>query len=142
VSHVRRPIAAGAWAALAVMAAVPSAAAHHVPGHSASEGVRNLNSLGGGAGKAVSRVMILQEASRTKTTFAPASTYSTSLIGEYSPHPWISFGVQPTLLAVDQDRGASRVGLGDTRAVVRLTPHADKLVHRVLTTGVSASFPT
>jgi len=118
------------------------ATAHHVPGHSASEGIRNLNSLGGAAPQATSRVMVLQELSRTKTSFAPGSTYATSILGEYSPHAWVSLGVQPTLLIVDQDQVEPLVGLGDTRAFVRLTPYGDKLFHRVLTMGVTASFPT
>lgn len=33
------------------------------------------------------------------------------------------------------------VGLGDTRAAVRVTLFADKLIHRLLTLGVSVSFP-
>lgn len=134
--------AAAVIAALALLTEATPALAHHVPGHSASEGVRNLNSLGGAAGQATSRVMVLQEMSRNDSSFAPASTYVTSIIGEYSPHPWLSLGVQPTLLVVDEDRAKAQAGLGDTRAMVRLTPHGDKLIHRVLTTGVSVSFPT
>ncbi len=119
-----------------------TALAHHVPGHGASEGVRNLNSLGGGSGQATSRLMILQEYSRNSTSLNPATTYNTSLLGEYSPHPWTSFGVQAPLLVVNEDAADVKVGYGDTRAFVRLTPHADKLIHRVLTTGVNISIPT
>lgn len=120
------------------------ARAHHVPGHGASEGVRNLNSLGGGSGQATSRVMVLQELSRTTTGLNPASTYNTSLLGEYSPHPWVSFGAQLPLLVVDEDAPGipTKVGYGDTRTFVRLTPHANKLIHRVLTTGINVSIPT
>ena len=125
------------------LALVPSvASAHHVPGHGASEGVRNLNSLGGGAGQATSRVMILEEYSRNSTSLNPASTYNTSLLGEYAPHPWLSFGVQAPLLVVDEDAAPRKVGYGNTRAFIRLTPHAEKLIHRVLTTGVAVSLPT
>lgn len=119
-----------------------SATAHHVPGHGASEGVRNLNSLGGGSGQATSRAMILQEYSRNSTSLNPATTFNTSLLGEYSPHPWTSFGLQAPLLVVDEDAAPRKVGYGDTRAFVRLTPHADKLIHRVLTTGINVSIPT
>lgn len=126
--------------ALALLPRVASA--HHVPGHGASEGVRNLNSLGGGSGQATSRVMLLQEYSRNTTSLNPATTYNTSLLGEYAPHPWLSFGVQAPLLVVDEDAAPRKVGYGNTRAFVRLTPHADKLIHRVLTTGIAVSLPT
>ncbi|MCR9160353.1 MAG: hypothetical protein ACE37F_18230 [Nannocystaceae bacterium] len=116
--------------------------AHHVPGHGASEGVRNLNSLGGGSGQATSRLMLLQEYSRNTTSLNPATTYNTSLLGEYAPHPWVSVGVQAPLLVVDEDAAPRKVGYGDTRAFVRLTPHADKLIHRVVTTGLNVSVPT
>ncbi len=129
-----------------------SAHAHHVPGHSGSEGVRNFNSLGGGTGQALNRVAILHELSRNSTSQTPGTVYNTSLVGEYSPHPWVSFGAQLPLLVIDPAPTTSEggetvdpsptVGYGDTRAFVRLTPHADKLVHRVLTTALSASFPT
>ncbi len=118
------------------------ARAHHVPGHGASEGVRNLNSLGGGSGQATSRVMVLQEASRNTTSLNPATTYNTSLLGEYAPHPWVSVGLQAPLLVVDEVAAPRKVGYGDTRAFVRLTPHADKLVHRVVTAGLNVSVPT
>jgi len=125
------------------LALVPSVArAHHVPGHGASEGVRNLNSLGGGSGQATSRVMLLQEYSRNTTSLNPATTYNTSLLGEYAPHPWVSLGLQAPLLVVDEDAAPRKVGYGDTRAFVRLTPHADKLIHRVVTTGINVSFPS
>ena len=126
-----------------VLALLPSVAgAHHVPGHGASEGVRNLNSLGGGAGQATSRVMLLQEYSRNTTSLNPASTYNTSLLGEYAPRPWLSSGVQAPLLVVDEEAAPRKVGYGDTRTFIRLTPHADKLIHRVLTAGVAMSVPT
>ncbi len=131
------------WLLAATLGLWPaSAAAHHVPGHGASEGVRNLNSLGGGSGQATSRVMLLQEYSRNTTSLNPATTYNTSLLGEYSPHPWVSFGVQTPLLIVDEDAAPRKVGYGDTRAFIRLTPHADKLIHRVVTAGINVSVPT
>jgi hypothetical protein len=131
------------WAAAAAVLLVPALArAHHVPGHGASEGVRNLNSLGGGAGQATSRVMLLHEFSRNTTSLNPATTFNTSLLGEYAPHPWLSFGLQAPLLVVDEDAAPRKVGYGDTRAFIRLTPHAEKLVHRVVTTGVNMSFPS
>ncbi len=135
-------LGAGVLAALALAGAPGLAHAHHVPGHGASEGVRNLNSLGGGSGQATSRVMLLQEYSRNSTSLNPAKTYNTSLLGEYAPHPWVSFGAQAPLLVVDEDAAPRKVGYGDTRAFVRLTPHADKLLHRVVTTGLNLSIPT
>ncbi len=128
--------------ALGLSAVSASAKAHHVPGHGASEGVRNLNSLGGGSGQATSRVLLLQEYSRNSTSLNPATTYNTSLLGEYSPKPWISFGAQAPLLIVDEDAAPQKIGYGDTRAFLRITPHADKLIHRVLTTGINVSVPT
>lgn len=135
----------GSWivaAVLAMMASAGLARAHHVPGHGASEGVRNLNSLGGGAGQATSRVMLLQEYSRNSTSLNPATTYNTSLLGEYAPHPWVSLGAQAPLLVVDEDAAPRKVGYGDTRAFLRLTPHAEKLIHRIITTGINVSVPT
>ncbi len=130
-------------ALVAAFALLPTAArAHHVPGHGASEGVRNLNSLGGGSGQATSRLMLLQEYSRNTTSLNPATTYNTSILGEYAPHPWVSVGLQAPLLVVDEDAAPRKIGYGDTRAFVRLTPHADKLIHRVVTTGINVSVPT
>lgn len=120
------------------------ARAHHVPGHGASEGIRNLNSLGGGTGKAINRVALLQEVARTTTSITPGAVYNTSILGEYAPHPWVSAGVQLPMLVVDEDAPGvpTKVGYGDTRVFVRLTPHADKLIHRVLTTVLNVSLPT
>lgn len=123
----------------------PSVAhAHHVPGHGASEGIRNLNSLGGGTGKAINRAALLQEVSRTTTSLNPGTVFNTSLLGEYAPHPWVSMGGQLPLLVVDEDAPGvpTKVGYGDTRLFVRLTPHADKLIHRVFTTVLNVSLPT
>jgi hypothetical protein len=129
---------------LAVLLLPALARAHHVPGHGASEGIRNLNSLGGGTGKAINRVALIQEAARTTTSLTPGTVYNTSLLGEYAPHPWTSFGAQLPLLVVDEDAPGvpTKTGYGDTRLFVRLTPHADKLVHRVLTTVLNVSLPT
>lgn len=137
---MRRCVGLVAWLAAAGIPGVVQA--HHVPGHGASEGVRNLNSLGGGSGQATSRLMILQEYSRNSTSLNPATTYNTSLLGEYAPHPWISLGAQAPLLVVDEDAAPRKVGYGDTRAFLRLTPHADKLIHRIVTTGINVSIPT
>lgn len=129
-----------------VLAAVllwPCAArADHVPGHGASEAVRSLNSLGGGSGAASSRILVLQEFSRTSRSLTPNRTYTTSILGEYAPHPWFSFGAQVPMLVVDEDRERARVGLGNLRVVTRVTLHADKLYHHVLSFGVNATFPT
>lgn len=131
-------LAAAAWLSPAL------ARAHHVPGHGASEGIRNLNSLGGGTGKALNRAAILHEVSRTTTSLTPGTVFNTSLLGEYAPHPWFSFGAQLPLLVVDEDAPGvpTKVGYGDTRLFLRLTPHADKLVHRVFTTAINVSLPT
>lgn len=119
------------------------ALAHHVPGHGASEGVRNLNSLGGGAGAAGTRLMLLQELSPSSTSLNPGLTSVTSFLVEYAPHPWLSFSVAAPLLLVREDLSSqTKVGYGDTRVGFRITPHADKLIHRVLTVGANASFPT
>jgi hypothetical protein len=134
----------GLLLALFVVLAPARARAHHVPGHGASESIRNLNSLGGGTGKAINRAAILQEITRTSTSLNPGSVFSSSLLGEYSPHAWTSFGAQLPLLVVDEDAPGvpTKLGYGDTRLFVRLTPHADKLIHRVLTTVLNVSLPT
>jgi hypothetical protein len=126
------------------LAALPTVArADHAPGHGASEAVRSLNSLGGGTGAAVSRIMLLQEASDSRTsTLTPHGGYVTSILGEYSPHAWFSFGVQVPLQIVDEPQVPARVGLGNLRVSTRVTLHADKLFHRILTFGVNATFPT
>jgi hypothetical protein len=126
-----------------VIALLPAIArADHLPGHGASDAVRTLNSFGGGTGAATSRVMLLQEASRSTQTLSPSSSYTTSLIGEYAPHRWFSFGMQLPLQVIDEDNARAKVGLGNVRVLTRLTLHADKLYHRVLTFGVNAGFPT
>lgn len=138
---MKRPLAAIVPLALAFAPTI--ARADHVPGHGASEAVRNLNTLGGGTGAAVSRIMLLQELSRTKrNSLAPHSAYVTSLLGEYAPHPWFSFGAQVPLQIIDEDAQRTKVGLGNLRVLTRVTLHADKLFHRVLSFGVNATFPT
>lgn len=132
--------------ALAGALALPGrAAAHHVPGHGASEGVRTINSLGGGAGgRAFTRLYLFNEFVATRFGLNPGLTNSISLLGEFAPKPWLSVAVQAPLLmfrSADTD-GATRVGYGDTRLQLRFTPHARKLIHRVLTLGATASFPT
>jgi hypothetical protein len=63
-----------------------------------------------------------------------------------APIPAFSFGAQlPLTILAEQPPGLpsdTRVGLGDTRVFMRVTPHTDKLIHRVLTLGLSAGFPT
>lgn len=138
---MRRWLVAGA----AIAALGPSAAAaHHVPGHGASEGVRTINSLNGAGGRANTRLMVLNEFTWTSFGLNPGTTDSLSLLGEWSPKPWMSAAVQAPLLmfrAQDTD-GATRVGYGDTRVQLRFTPHARKLIHRVMTLGLNASIPT
>jgi hypothetical protein len=123
-----------------------SADAHHVAGHGSSEGVRSINSLGSRGGSARSRVMLLDEFSHAGRGIVPGQRNDLSLLGEYAPVPSFSFGAQLpfTIIAEQPDDGPSRVqaGYGDTRAFLRFTPHADKLIHRTLTFSVWASFPT
>jgi len=131
------------WLVAVLLLALPcTARADHVPGHGASEAVRSLNSLGGGSGAASSRVLVLQEFSRSRRSLTPNRTYTTSLLGEYAPHRWFSFGVQIPLLVLDEDHRPARVGLGNLRVVTRVTLHADKLFHHVLSFGVNGTFPT
>lgn len=127
-----------------VLAVLPRLAkADHAPGHGASEAVRSLNSLGGGTGAAVSRILILQEASTSRrSTITPHSAYVTSILGEYSPHRWFSFGLQVPLQVIDEREAPAVVGLGNVRATTRVTLHADKLFHRIVTFGTNATFPT
>jgi len=142
---VRRPavIRRLAFALLVAAALVPrSARAHHVPGGEASEGVRNLSSFGVGSVAAQSRVMVLQEVSHATIGLNPGTTSNTVLLGEYGVHPWVSIAALAPLLVVAPRGQAPRVGYGDTRLALRITPHADKLLHRVVTVGVQASFPT
>ncbi len=128
---------------LACSLAIPRhALAHHVPGHSGSEGVRNINSLGNRGGKAASRLLVLEDFGWAASTATPGLRNELSLLGEYAPVPVFSFGVQAPLLIVDEAERPPMVGYGDTRAFIRVTPHADKLVHRVVTLNLSASFPT
>lgn len=126
-----------------VLGALPRLAmAHHVPGHGASEGVRNLSTLGVGAAAVQTRVMLLEEITTSTTGLNPGTTSMTSLLGEVTVHPWVSLGLVAPLLVVKQGDAPARVGYGDTRLMLRVTPHADKLIHRVFTAGINASFPT
>ena len=121
-----------------------AARAHHVPGHGASEGLRTINSLNGSGGRAYSRVLLLNEFIYTGFGLNPGLTNSLSVLGEWAPKPFFSVGVQAPLLMFRgaDTKGATRVGYGDTRLQLRFTPHASKLIHRVLTFGVNISFPT
>ena len=136
---------AAAWLLGALMLLLPAAArAHHVPGHGASEGVRTINSLNGAGGRANTRLLVINEFVYTGFGLNPGTMNSLSVVGEYAPRPWMSFAVQAPLLmfrAADTN-GETRVGYGDTRMQLRFTPHAGKLIHRVLTAGLNASIPT
>ena len=135
----------GAALSLALPLLLPeTAAAHHVPGHGASEGVRSINSLGGRGGRSQSRVLLLNELVYADTGLAPNLANSTSLYGEYAPIPELSIAAQAPLLVIRDldDTGDTGFGYGDTRLQLRITPHARKLIHRVLSTGVTVVAPT
>ncbi len=121
-----------------------AARAHHVPGHGASEGLRTINSLNGSGGRAYSRLLLLNEFVYTGFGLNPGLTNSLSVLGEWAPKPAFSIGVQaPLLMFRSADtQGDTKIGYGDTRLQLRFTPHAAKLIHRVLTFGVNVSFPT
>jgi hypothetical protein len=143
VSRLRPRLAAVA-AALTVGLGGGPARAHHVPGHGASEGVRSINSLGGRGGRSQTRLLLLNELVYANTGLAPNVANSTSLYGEYAPIPELSIAAQAPLLVIrDLDAaGDTRIGYGDTRLQLRFTPHARKLVHRTLSTGITVSAPT
>ncbi|GEM_PF-1276703 len=128
---------------LCLLCLAPSpAAAHHVPGHGGSEGVRSINSLGNRGGKVSSRLMLLDSLNLRRTSPTPGLRNDLSLLGEFAPLPAFSLGAQLPLSVVAEQGAATQVGLGDARAFLRWTPHADKLIHRTLTLNLSASFPT
>ena len=127
--------------ALVLLGARP-AQAHHVPGHGSSEGVRSINSLGNRGGKAASRVLVLEELGWQPTAQTPGLRNELSVLGEYAPVPAFSFGAQFPFAVIDEAGRPPVAGYGDTRAFVRYTPHADKLIHRTLTFNLAASFPT
>lgn len=134
-----------AWWLAAALGVLPGrAAAHHVPGHGASEGVRTINSLNGAGGRANTRLMVMNEFIYTGFGLNPGLTDSLSLFGEWAPKPWLSMGVQAPLLMfrAEDTQGKTKVGYGDTRVQLRFTPHARKLIHRVVTLGLNASLPT
>lgn len=118
------------------------ARAHHVPGHGSSEGVRSINSLGNRGGTAASRVLVLDEFAWQPTSPTPGLRNELSLLGEYAPVPAFSFGAQFPFALIDEVGRPPMAGYGDTRAFIRFTPHADKLIHRTLTFNLTASFPT
>ncbi|NVB40413.1 hypothetical protein G6O69_21415 [Pseudenhygromyxa sp. WMMC2535] len=131
----------------AALALLPARArAHHVAGHGSSEGVRSINSLGSRGASASTRLMLLDEFTHTGSGLVPAQRNELTLLGEYAPIPALSFGAQlPFTVIAEHPTDAedqTHVGYGDTRAFVRMTPYADKLIHRTLTFGVAASFPT
>jgi len=119
------------------------AAAHH-PNHSgtASEAVRSLNSLAQSSGNAQNRVLVLQDVTRTTAIANPETTVRGLLMAELQVHPWFSLGGEAALWGIAVDDSAPVTGYGDTRVFARLTPHGDKLVHRVLTIGLAAALPT
>ncbi len=132
-----------ALAVLLGLTATPGLArAHHVPGHASSEGVRSINSIGSRGGRAQTRALLLGEFAHDTTSLAPGQQYGISLLGEYAPVPAFSVGVQAPLQIIDERGADPKVGYGDTRLLFRVTPHARKLTHRVLTLGLNASFPT
>lgn len=118
------------------------ARAHHVPGHGSSEGVRSINSLGNRGGVAASRVLLLDEFVAQATAQTPGLRNDLSVLGEYAPVPAFSFGAQFPFSVIDEAGRPPVAGYGDTRAFLRFTPHADKLIHRTLTFNLAASFPT
>ena len=119
-----------------------TALAHHAPGHGVSEGVRTINSLGRRGASAQTRLLWLNEMSTTSTSPSPGDTYSSSLYAEWAPWPEFSVGLQTPLLMVREFDQPIQAGYGDTRVALRYTPHADKLIHRVFTLGLSLSIPT
>lgn len=140
-------LVARATAALAVAAGLLAPAradAHHVPGHGASEGVRNINSLGGSGGRSQTRLLLLNEIVYANLGLSPSVANTSSLYGEYAPIRGLSFAAQAPLLVIhDLDgSGDTRAGYGNTRLQIRVTPHARKLIHRVLSAGLTVSAPT
>lgn len=123
-----------------------SASAHHAPGHGPSESVRTLNGFAGRTPRALQRALLLGEIVRNtaQPNLNAATIYTLSALVSVRPHPWLSVGLQAPYTFVDEDAPGvpTKSGYGDTRLELRLTPHADKLLHRVLTVGVNASFPT
>ncbi|WP_052546412.1 hypothetical protein [Enhygromyxa salina] len=146
MSSFRRRRSLGLLLALAWVAVPRQANAHHVAGHGSSEGVRSINSVGNRGGAASTRLMLLNEFSHSGVGIVPGQRNDLSLLGEYAPIPAFSFGAQLpfTTVAEQPEDGPNSVqsGYGDTRAFIRITPHADKLIHRTLTFVVGASFPT
>lgn len=136
--------AAGWLAGALVCGAWGPAAAHHVPGHGASEGVRTINSLNGAGGRANTRLMVQNEFVYTRFGLNPGLTDTLSLFGEWAPRPWVSIGASAPLVMfrAEDTAGRTRVGYGDTRVQLRFTPHARKLIHRVVTLGLNGSIPT
>jgi hypothetical protein len=142
-----------AWALLLVVLALvlpalapARARAHHVAGHGSSEGVRGINSLGSRGGSARTRLMLLDEFTHSGGGLVPGQRNELTLLGEFAPVPSFSFGAQlPFSIIAEQPTDLPnrvQAGYGDTRAFLRVTPFADKLIHRTLTLALSASFPT
>ena len=133
-------------ACLACLLAPARAQAHHVAGHGSSEGVRSINSLGSRGGSTSTRLLLLDEFTHAGRGLVPAQRNELTLLGEYAPIPSFSFGLQlPFVIVAEHPVDAPdqvHAGYGDTRAFVRVTPFADKLIHRTLTIALSASFPT
>ena len=142
----KTPRALGLLCGAALSFAGTPAHAHHVPGHAASESARNLDGVAGTSAIAQSRVGLVGAYSLARTVSTPAHTGSLALLGEWAPKPALSIGAQMPWVFVRaiEDEGPAPLvhGYGDTRVYLRVTPHADKLVHRLLTVGVDASLPT
>jgi hypothetical protein len=142
-SRARR-ILSGGLLSCALLA--PPALGHHTPGHGASEGIRTLNAFAGRTPRAMQRALLLGEVVRTTAEphLNAATIYTASAMVSLQPHPWFSAGLQAPLTHVNEDAPGvePKSGYGDTRLELRLTPHADKLMHRVFTAGLNVSVPT
>lgn len=137
-----RRLAAAAVGLIALGTHAREAQAHHVPGHGSSEGVKSINTIGNRGGQAQTRLVLLGEFTHAGGGRTPGQQYATSMLAEYAPIPEFSVGAQFPLQIIDERGRTARVGYGDTRLQLRYTPHATKLIHRVLTVGVNVSLPT
>ncbi len=132
----------GACSLLAAFTPGLEARAHHVPGHGSSEGVKSINTIGNRGGQAQTRLVLLGEFTHAGGGRTPGQQYATSILAEYAPIPEFSVGAQFPLQVIDERGRPAQVGYGDTRLQLRYTPHATKLIHRVLTVGINLSMPT
>lgn len=131
---------------LAVAGALLSASghAHHEPGHTPSESLRNLTSLGGDPNPR-QRVALLTQAARgtNEPTLNTATVYSISALADIRLHRRLYIGGQFPLVLADEDSTSEpKLGYGDTILGVNMPLGSLQTDAASWVAGLNVSLPT